>query len=234
MTRALVINGSPTLDKGDTALVVRPFVEGMAEAGAQVDLHYATRLKAKPCSCGRMACWNETPGECCIKDSMQSAYPMLRQADILVLAAPVYIPLPGAMQDVINRLCPLLDPLQCTFSEGRTRARFRGDVAIRHIALICVSGWWEIGNCDTVLRIAEEFAADAGLPLAGALLRPHAWVMRQQGKLTLDGEAVLAAVRSAGHQLVAEGAIAPATLEAVSRPLISQEDLWRGYTGTSA
>jgi hypothetical protein len=59
-------------------------------------------------------------------------------------------------------------------------------------------------------------------------------MMRQQGKLTPDGEAVLAAVRSAGHQLVAEGAIAPATLEAVSRPLISQEDLWRGYTGTSA
>ncbi len=229
MTNAVVINGSPTLDKGDTALVVRPFVEGMAEAGAHVDLLYATRLKPKPCSCGRMVCWNETPGECCIKDSMQPIYPMLRQAEILVLATPVYIPLPGAMQEVINRLCPLLDPLQCTFSDGRTRARFRSDVAIRHIVLICVSGWWEIGNCGTVLHIAEEFAADAGLPLAGALLRPHAFLMRQQGKLTPGGEAVSAAVRSAGHQIVAEGAIRPATIEAVSRPLISQEDLWRGY-----
>ena len=231
MTDAVVINGSPTLDKGDTSLVVRPFVEGLAEAGAKVDLLYAARLKPKPCSCGRMVCWNETPGECCVRDSMVPIYPILRQAEILVLATPVYIPLPGAMQELINRLCPLLDPLQCTFRDGRTRAGFRSNVAIRHIVLICVSGWWETGNCGTVLRIAEEFAADAGLPLAGALLRPHAWALRQQGKLTADGEAVLAAVRSAGRQIVARGTIDSATLEAVSRPLISREDYWRSQAG---
>lgn len=231
MTRAIVINGSPTLDKGDTARVVQPFVDGMAEAGAHVDLLYATRLKPEPCSCGRMICWGRTPGECCIKDSMEPVYPLLRQADILVLATPVYIPLPGAMQELINRLCPLLDPLQCTFSGGRTRARFRTDVAIRHIVLICVSGWWELGNCDSVLRIAEDLAANAGLPLAGALLRPHAWALRQRGTLTPDGEAVLAAVRSAGRQTVASGAIDPATLDAVSRPLISLEDYWRSQAG---
>lgn len=231
MTKAVVINGSPTLDKGDTALVVRPFIDGMAKAGAQVDLFYASRLKPKPCSCGRMACWRETPGECCIKDSMSPVYPVLRPAEILVLAAPVYIPLPGAMQEVINRICPLLDPLQCTFRDGRTRARFRSDVAIRHIVLICVSGWWEVENCATVLRIAEELAADAGLPLAGALLRPHAWAMRKRGALTPDGEGVLAAVHSAGRQIVATGAIDPTTLDAVSRPLISLEDYWRSQAG---
>jgi hypothetical protein len=231
MSKALVINGSPTMEKGDTALVVHPFIQGMADAGAEVELFYASRLKVKPCSCGRMVCWNETPGQCCIKDGMQLIYPKLEQADILVLAAPVYIPLPGAMQDVINRLCPLLDPLQIEFREGRTRARFRHDVAIRKIVLVCISGWWELGNCGTVVRIAEELAADAGVEFAGALLRPHAWMMRQQGKLTPDGEAVLAAVRSAGRELISEGAIAPATLQAAGRPLISQEELWRRYTG---
>jgi len=104
---------------------------------------------------------------------MQMLYPKLRGADILVLVTPVYIPLPGEMQDFINRLCPLIEPV-LEWRDGRTRARFHEDVKIRQIVLVSASGWWEKGNFDTVVRIAEELAKDANVEFGGAILRPHA------------------------------------------------------------
>lgn len=228
MSKAVVINGSPRMEKGNTAMILAPFIQGMIDTGCDVELLYANRLRVKPCSCGVMYCWNEKPGVCCIKDDMQMVYPKLREADTLVLATPVYIPLPGDMQNITNRLCPLLDPV-LEFREGRTRARFRKDVRIRRIVLVSTSGWWEIGNFDTVVRIIEELAKDASVEFAGAVLRPHVWSMKKEGELTEEGKAVLDNVRRAGYELVKEGVMAKKTLETINRPLISQEELWRRY-----
>ena len=229
MSKAVAINGSPRMEKGNTAMVLAPFVQGMMDAGCDVELLYASRLTAKPCSCSVMYCWDEVPGECCIKDDMQMVYPKLREADILVLATPVYIPLPGDMQNFINRLCPLVDPA-LEFREGRTRARFRKDVRIRRFVLVSTSGWWEIGNFGTVVRIVEEIAQDVSVEFAGAVLRSHAHLMIENGELTQDGEAVLNAVRKAGYELIKEDGMTRETLDRISRPLISQEDLWRRYS----
>lgn len=228
MITSVAINGSPRLEKGNTAMVLGPFVQGMEEAGASVELLYPSHLKIKPCSCRDMYCWYNTPGQCCIKDDMQSLYPRLKQAEILILASPVYIPLPGAMQDLINRLCPLLKPV-LEWREGRTRARFHEDVAIRQLVALSTGGWWERENMDTVVRIVREIAEDASVEFAGAVLRPHAFLMKQDGLLTADGQAVQEAARRAGYELVHEGAMGQDTLDEVSRPLISEEALRQLY-----
>ncbi len=228
MLKVAAINGSPRTDRGHTATVLASFLEGMEGAGAEVELFYASRLKVKPCACGEMYCWYRKPGECCIQDDMQTLYPKLSDADILVLATPVYIPLPGEMQNVINRLCPLGEPYLET-REGRTRARLREHVRIRKIALVSTGGWWEKENMGTVVRIAQEFAEDMSVEFAGAVLRPHASLMQVQRELTTDGQAILEAVRVAGHDLIQEGRIAPETLETIARPLISQEELRHRY-----
>jgi len=227
VTKVVAINGSPRMERGNTARVLTPFLDGMREAGAEVELFFVNRLRLKPCACGEMYCWDKKPGECCINDEMQQVYPKLRAADVLVLATPVYIPLPGRMQDFINRLCPLVDPVLAT-RDGRTRARFRNDVGIKRIVLVAVSGWWEKENLDTVVRIAEELAANAGVEFAGALLRPHAYEMNKGGQLTDAGKSVHDAARKAGRELVADGMMRPETLEAVSRPLVTRDDQMRG------
>jgi len=228
MSRAVAINGSPRMEKGYTAMVLTPFIQGMLDAGSDVELFYASRLKVKPCACGEMYCWYKKPGECCIKDDMQLLYPKLREADILILATPVYIPLPGGMQDIINRLCPLIKPF-LEIREGRTRARFHEEVGIRKIVLVSTGGWREKGNFGTVVRIAEEFAGDASVEFAGAVLRPHAFLMKEEGQLTEEGEVVLNAARRAGYELVNDGVMSKETLEATSRPLISEDELRRIY-----
>jgi multimeric flavodoxin WrbA len=217
----LAINGSARMEKGYTAIILTPFLEGMKEAGAQVNLFYAKRLNVNPCT-GEFHCWYEKPGECYIRDSMQLVYPRLRETDILVLATPVYIPLPGEMQNFINRLCPLIDPFLIK-RNSRTRARFHEYVKISKIALVSACGWWETGNFSTVLRIVKEIARDVNVKFAGAVLRPHAYLLSKNKRKAKE---ILAAAKQAGFQLAKEGIISKHLLEVVSQPLIS-EDVFR-------
>jgi multimeric flavodoxin WrbA len=222
MTRVFIMNGSPRMDKGNTGLLLAHFMQGLIDAGAEVDLNYASRLRIHSCSCGSMYCWDENPGICCINDEMQSVYPRLAAADILVLATPVYIPLPGKMQDFINRLCPLMLP-HLENRGGRTRARMRDHISIRKIVLVATGGWWELENFDTLLRIVRELAADASVEFGGAVLRPHAYRMKSHAELTPDGESVLASVRQAAQSLINTGTMPPDVLASISRPLVSEE-----------
>ncbi|MBO8167493.1 MAG: flavodoxin family protein [Kosmotoga sp.] len=226
--KAIVINGSPRMEKGNTAFILAPFIEGMQEAGCEVNLFYASAPNIKPCNCSIMYCWTKNPGECCIKDDMQMLYPLLREADILILATPVYIPLPGDMQNFINRLCPLLDPV-LKFEDGRTRARFRENVNIKKIALVSASGWWELGNFDVVVHIVKELAKNANAEFAGAVLRPHAYFMKSKAISDADKKEVLDALKKAGSELVSEGKMHKKTLESISRPLISEKEILQIY-----
>ena len=228
--RVLAVHGSPRMGRGLTELVLGSFLMGMQGAKAEVERVYAHRLKLKPCACGQMHCWYTTPGACCIHDGMDEIVPRLKAADTLVLATPVYIPLPERMQTFINRLCPLIEPW-LEFRAGRTRGRLRTDYALRRFVLVATGGWWERENCDTVVRIVEELAADAGVEFAGALVRPHAFLMRGEGGLTADGRAVLEAAERAGRELADAGRMRPETLAEVSRPIIAEQDLRRLYNG---
>lgn len=228
MVKAVAINGSPRKGKGNTATVLTSFIEGLTEYDTDVELFYASKLKVKPCVCGGMQCWYESPGECCIKDDMQLLYPKLREAEILVIATPVYIPLPGDMQNVINRLCPLVEPC-LEFRNGRTRSRFRKDVKIKKFILVSTGGWWEKENMSTVVRIVEELAENSSVEFGGAILRPHAFLMKKDGKVTKEGEEILSAVKNAGRELIRDGEMSEETLEIISRPLITEEELRQRY-----
>ena len=222
MTSVVVVSGSVRMEESEGAAVLAPFIEGMKAAGASVELVYVKRLKIKPCM-GDFQCWDELPGQCRIKDDMQALYPRLRSADILVLATPVYVPLPGEMQNFMNRLVPLIDPYLLKRGD-RTRARPNKDVRIRKIVLVSTCGWWEKGNFGTVVRIVREFSRDIGIEFAGAVLRPHAqWLAREKTK----AEDVMSALRLAGRTLVESGELPKALLDRISQPLISEKEYRR-------
>lgn len=219
MIQVVVVNGSARTTKGNTALVLTPFIEGMREAGASVELFYAKRLHIQPCT-GEFHCWYKTPGQCYLEDDMQALYPKLRDADMLVLATPVYIPLPGELQNLINRLCPLLEPT-LEFKEGRTRARLHSDVKTQKIVLVSTCGWWEMENFGTVLRIAEELAKDMNVEFAGAVLRPHASLLRENGEKVKQ---VKDALKQAGYALVKDGKIPQTLSSIIGQPLITEAE----------
>ncbi len=214
----LAVNGSARMENGNTAMILAPFLEGMKHAGAEVELLYAKKIGASPCA-GEFYCWYEKPGECYITDGMRPIYPKLRETEILVLAAPVYIPLSGEMQNFINRLCPLMEPI-LTKRNGRTRATFHKNVKIKKIALVSTCGWWEKSNFTTVVRTARELARNTNVKFAGSLLRPHADILKKDKEKAKE---IFRAAKQTGFQLIKEGVMPKDLLEIVAQPLISEK-----------
>ncbi|MHA2303332.1 MAG: flavodoxin family protein [Candidatus Thorarchaeota archaeon] len=220
MTKVLAINGSARMEKGRTAKILAAFTEGMIEGGASVDLEYVKKLKIHPCN-GDFQCWYEKVGECIHSDDMQGIYEKMREVDILVLAIPIYLPLPGKMQNLLNRLMPIVEPI-LEFRDGRTRAKFHDDVRISKIVLVSTGGWWEKGNMDLVVQIAKHIAEDVSVEFSGAVLRPHVSIMEENKEMA---KKIMDAAKTAGRQLVEDGKMSPDLLETISQPLISEEEL---------
>ena len=223
MVDVTIVNGSPKMERGNTAFLLAPFMAGMQKAGANVKLIYASGLQIKPCSCGQMVCWSRTPGVCIHNDEMSDLYPSLKQSDILIFATPVYTPLPGAMQEFLNRLCPLLDP-RLRFENGRSKAQFRDDVKIKKIGLLAASGWWEVENTDTVVKIIKDLASLARCEFLPPILRPQAGNLRSRSGMTEIGKEIMGLMEIAGEQLIRTGTIETTITESIQQPLMPLEE----------
>lgn len=219
MGMSVAIHASSSPETGNTAQLLAAFMRGVERGGDTTRTFAIKDLNISPCT-GELHCWFKVPGQCYIQDDMQNLYPVLRESDTLILATPVYIPMPGKMQNLLNRLCPLMEPILET-RDGRTRGRMRKDVCISRIALVSTSGWWELGNFDTVVRIVKELAEDATVPFAGAVLRPHAAMMWQQEK---KAQEILDAAELSGYELATSGTMTSETLAIISQPLVDQEE----------
>jgi len=216
LTKTIVVNGCMRMEKSDTAKILTPFLEGMKQAEADVEMFYIKRMNIQHCE-GDFTCWSKNPGICQINDDMQLLYHKMREAEILLFATPVYIPLPGQMQNVLNRMVALIDPVVKT-RKGRTRAKFREDVKIKKMVLVSSSAWWEKANFETVERIIQELAEDASVNYAGAVLRPHVqWLVEKSEK----GEEISSAAQHTGFQLIKEGMMSRNDLNIISQPLVS-------------
>ena len=218
----LAINSSPKMDKGNTALVLNPFLDGCREAGAQVEVLYTKQLDIKPCQ-GEFACWLKHPGECFQKDDMEIVRPKLADADIWVLATPVYVDaVTGPMKNLMDRLIPLGQPF-IELREDHCRHPLREGAKPGQLVLVSTCGFWEMDNFDPVLSHIKAACKNMSREFAGALLRPHGAslaMMKQQG---LPMEDVFDAAKEAGRQLVRDGKMAPDTLAVVSRELVPRD-----------
>jgi multimeric flavodoxin WrbA len=220
--RVLAINSSPRKDKGNTALILNPFLDGMKEAGADVELIYAVDLKINPCY-GEFNCWTKTPGICSQKDDMPMINQKMSQADILVLATPVYCDgVTGPMKMLIDRTVPQVQPF-FELRDNHTRHPLRNDARHGKIVLVSNSGLWEQDNFDAMLAHIKAFAKNANAQFAGALLRPHGEALRPMLEMGAPVKDILDSAKEAGRQLVRDGKMLPETLMKVSRELLPKE-----------
>lgn len=84
--KVLGIYGSPRKG-GNTDQLLDRALEGAEAAGAEISRVYARDLKMGGCiGCG--GC--DKTGKCVVDDDMQTVYPLLAEADIVILASPIY------------------------------------------------------------------------------------------------------------------------------------------------
>ena len=222
MTKVLAFNSSPNMDKGNTALILGSFLEGMREAGAEVELLYTKKLKINPCQ-GEFNCWFKTPGECFQKDDMQMLHPKLREADIWVFATPVYVDgVSGPMKNLLDRLIPLVHPF-IELRDDHYRHPLREDAKHGKVVLVSNCGFWEMDNFDPMLVHMKAACKNMSREFAGALLRPHGGALRVMKEMAAPLDDIFEAAKEAGRQLVRDGEMSAETLATVSRELMPRE-----------
>lgn len=105
----LVLNGSPRAN-GNTAAMVKAFVEGAGENGHAITVVDVCKKKIAGCLACEY-CHTKGKGQCIQKDDMQEVYPVLDKAEMIVLASPIYYhSFTGQLQCAINRIYALDKP----------------------------------------------------------------------------------------------------------------------------
>lgn len=105
----LVLNGSPR-PNGNTAAMVSAFVEGAGENGHNITVVPVCQKKIGGCLACEY-CHTKGEGKCVQKDDMQEIYPVLAEAEMIVLASPIYYhSVTGQLQCAINRIYALDKP----------------------------------------------------------------------------------------------------------------------------
>lgn len=86
--KILVLNGSPRL-QGNTKKMIDAFKKGAEAAAHQVDVADVCKKKIAGCLACEY-CHTKGNGACVQKDDMQEVYEQLKEAEMLVLASPIY------------------------------------------------------------------------------------------------------------------------------------------------
>ncbi|MBN1585388.1 flavodoxin family protein [Candidatus Uhrbacteria bacterium] len=199
--RVISINGSPRGDRGATAAILNPFLDGMEEAGAEVEQRiWVNRIEMQPCT-GCLKCYCND-GECTLKDSVSNERLIQRMAgsDILVIASPVFSHgFTGPLKTLIDRFFVTGQPEVKRRSNGQTYRRRRDWVKHGGKAVLVSScAAWEVGMFDLILTSMRQFCFDQERELSAALLRPHSQLLSGiRGKPSVIGN-LRALVRMVG------------------------------------
>lgn len=87
-SRLLILKGSPR-EAGNSAMLAGQVAAGAESAGAQVESIYLHGLGIAPCD-GCDGCQGALEDRCVVEDDMQDLYPLIREADAIVYASPIY------------------------------------------------------------------------------------------------------------------------------------------------
>lgn len=164
--KILLINGSPKGKRSNSLRLAESFIDGVRTKiegdgdHVAVDVLNIASMKIGACL-GCFSCWKRTPGECCIKDDMQTVIQKLIEANMVVWSFPLYyFNVPGMLKNLIDRQLPMNLPFMSKTDSGYGSGGHdsRYDLSgIRHI-LISTCGFYSAeGNYDSVRNMFDHF-----------------------------------------------------------------------------
>ncbi len=220
--KVTVINSSPNMNKGNTALILNPFVEGMEEKGAEVGIFYTNDLKINPCR-GDMVCLKST-GECFQEDDMEWLLPEVSKSDIIVFASPLYCDgVTGPMKMFMDRLVPM-GHLTMEIRENRVRHPLREGWKVKKAVLVSNCGFWEIDSFEPIIAHIKAFCNNINAEYAGELLRPHGPFLNGMLKMGMPVNDIIESAKKAGNEVIDDGKVSDETSDKISRPLITRDE----------
>jgi len=204
--KVLALNRSPRGEgQSKTEIMLNYLVQGMQEAGAEVEVVDLRKKKIRNCV-GCYTCWTKTPGICLHQDDMtQELFPKWLASDLVVYAFPLYhFTINAAMKTFIERTLPVAQPF---FEERQDRTTH----PLRHkhpkAVILSVAGFPEMSVFDQLSFWVQFIYKKI---LVAEIYRPESQGLSGNDK---KAQAILEATRQAGREIVVDST--PVRLESV-------------------
>lgn len=220
--KILAINGSPRGEKGNTEVILKPFLKGCEEAGAETEIVYLKDKNIKHCS-GCFTCWTKTPGKCIHKDDMEELLQKILESDIIVYATPLYyFTVTGIMKDFMDRMLPLNNREIVKKGENYTHPKRFGKASAKSVL---------ISNCGfpgqyNFSGLVETFKVMTKGNLAGTILCAQGGILQDVNMDDMVKKLYapfLSALVSAGKEIVNYGYIKDETQAILDKDIIDPE-----------
>ncbi len=216
--KILALNSSPrTGGQSKTELMLNHLVEGMQDAGAEVEVVNLHEKKINYCI-GCFTCWTKTPGKCLHKDDMtKELFPKWLESDLVVYATPLYnYTLNAEMKAFMERTIPFLEPF---FEQEGDRSAH----PLRHsppaAVVLSVAGFIEM-SVFGLLSQYVQFLFGRHDKLLAEIYRPGVESLSRHAN---KKRAVLAATVQAGRELVNSQRVSAETLNIIQQPIVDFE-----------
>jgi hypothetical protein len=146
--------------------------------------------------------------------------PMWLAADVVVYATPLYNYGPASrLKKFHERTLPSLQPY---FAHKDERTYHPVAAPNPAVVVLSVSGMPDLKHFEPLSVFMKYLFSSPGRRLIAEIYRPSAEMLTQP-QSAADAEAILAAVKSAGLEIVNNQAVSPDTLAEITRPLVDNE-----------
>jgi multimeric flavodoxin WrbA len=158
--KVLGIMGSPRR-QSNTEILLNKALEGVREAGAEVEKVLVSKLKISPCL-EIYACRKD--GNCAIKDDMQLLYEKLLEADHIIFASPIFF------YGITSQAKAIIDRCQALWVRRHVLGMGKEDKRVRRGAFISVGATRGKKLFDGAVLTVKYFFDAIGVKYSGDLL----------------------------------------------------------------
>lgn len=195
-----------------TELMLDHLVEGMRQAGAEVEIVHLRDKEVNYCI-GCFGCMTKTPGKCGQQDDMTAElFPKWLESDLVVYATPLFHHTVNApMKTFIERTFPVCEPFLDRRDDGRWVHPLRQKPP--SAVLLSVCGFPEESAFGALSHYMNFLFGES---LLAEIYRPGAEALIQQKDILDD---VLDATVQAGRELIESRCVQPETMGRIKQPL---------------